>query len=106
MLVKQGGLVAQRTTDLNPDPLFMAIGHVAFAWGVLEAYLADLLTALMHTPLARVLAIGQNYEVVRSHITGVIDVPEALEQHLPAVIPTAPASTWRRPISTHLCVLT
>ena len=25
---------------------------------------------------------------------------------LPAVIPTAPASTWSRPISTHLCVLT
>ena len=25
---------------------------------------------------------------------------------LPAVIPTAPASTWRRPTSTHLCVLT
>src|SRR5918998_5550935 len=25
---------------------------------------------------------------------------------LPAVMPTAPASTWRRPISTHLCVLT
>ncbi len=24
----------------------------------------------------------------------------------PAVIPTAPASTWRRPISTHLCVFT
>ena len=73
--------MARRTTDLSPDPLFMAIGHVAFAWGVLEAYLADLLTALMHTPLARVLAIGQNYEVVRSHIAGVIDVPEALEQH-------------------------
>ena len=25
---------------------------------------------------------------------------------LPAVIPTAPESTWRRPTSTHLCVLT
>src|SRR5688500_4651679 len=25
---------------------------------------------------------------------------------LPAVMPTAPASIWRRPISTHLCVLT
>jgi len=66
---------------IDLDPLFRAIGHVTFAWGVLEAYLAELLTALMHTPLMMVLVIGQNYEVVRSHIAGVIDVPNVLEQH-------------------------
>ena len=52
----------------EPDPLFDAIGRVAVAWSLLESELGQLLTALLHTPMAGVLSVGQSYEVIHSHI--------------------------------------
>jgi hypothetical protein len=63
------------------ERLFTAIGQVAFVWSKLEAQLDQLLGALLHTPLAGALAIGHSYEVVQSHIEGIVNAEPALGQH-------------------------
>jgi hypothetical protein len=64
-----------------PDPLFDAIGRVASAWADLEGALGQVLVALLHTPLAGVLTVGQNYSVVYGHVYALLKLPPALEQH-------------------------
>jgi hypothetical protein len=65
----------------EPDPFFDAVGRVAFAWAQLESELSQLLVALLHTPMAGLLAVGQSFTVVCSHIQAVADLPVPLEQH-------------------------
>jgi hypothetical protein len=76
-------MVTVESSVPEPEPLFDAIGRVAFAWADLEAALGQLLVALLHTPIAGVLSVGQSYEVIRSHVTGIINLDPALEQYDP-----------------------
>jgi hypothetical protein len=68
----------------QPDPLFDAIGRVAAAWAELEFDLAELLTAVVHAPVAKLFFIGQSYQVLSGHLRGVvklIDAASALQQY-------------------------
>lgn len=52
----------------NPDPLFDAIGRVAYAWSNLESELGRVLAAVLQAPLAKALISGQAYAIVHGHL--------------------------------------
>ena len=63
----------------TPEPLYDAVGRVAVEWAEHEVELGALLVALLHTPTAELLAAGQPYSVVHSHIKAIITQWEVIE---------------------------
>jgi hypothetical protein len=64
-----------------PEPLFDAIGRVAFAWSGMESEFGQLLAALLHTPMAALMSVGQNFAVMHSQIEAIHKLPPQAEQY-------------------------
>ena len=64
-----------------PEPLFDAIGRVAYAWSSMETELAQLLAALLHTPMAALMSVGQTFGVMHNQIKAISELPPQAEQY-------------------------
>jgi len=64
-----------------PEPLFDAIGRVAYAWSSMEAEFAQLLAALLHTPMAALMSVGQSFGVMHNQVEAISDLPPQVEQY-------------------------